>query len=517
MSNIDLSQLAVDRSSTEPMVRAQRSRLTRYVLPSLLILGFFSLVLWSAYDFIVPPKVVRVIPVLATQSMQQDEGTPLFQAAGWIEPRPTPVRVAALADGIVEKLLVVEDQFVKAGEPVAELIKDDAQLSYQAALADQQLREAEVEQVKASLTAAVTRLEQPVHLEAALGEANAELARIETILENLPFETSRAESQLAFAKEDYLGKNAAKRAIARRTLDAAQSELETAQATLAELKNREQSLRLQARALEQRRDALKTQLELLSDELEARDSALAKIKAAEARLALSRVAVAEAKLRLDRMTVRSPIDGRIYRLLGHPGADTAAVMVAMQGHDARTIVTLYRPDMLQVRVDVRFEDTPKVSLNQVVEIDNPAIPNPILGKVLYISSEADIQKNTLQVKVAIESPPELFKPEMLVDVTFLEPKREQHDPENGDAQAATKLFLPQSFLHADESGQQYVWVADQSAGVAKRTSVEVGSPVHNGLIEIRSGLNRADRIITSDVKTLSDNVRIYVEGEDSTT
>ena len=45
------------------------------------------------------------------------------------------------------------------------------------------------------------------------------------------------------------------------------------------------------------------------------------------------------------------------------------------------------------------------------------------GTVLFISSEADIQKNTLQVKVAIPDPPDVFKPEMLVDVTFLAPER----------------------------------------------------------------------------------------------
>ena len=73
---------------------------------------------------------------LASQSAVQQEGTPLFQAAGWIEPRPTPVRVAALAPGVVERLLVVEDQPVKAGEPVAELIKEDAQLAYDRAPAN---------------------------------------------------------------------------------------------------------------------------------------------------------------------------------------------------------------------------------------------------------------------------------------------------------------------------------------------------------------------------------------------
>ncbi|HBL44518.1 MAG TPA: hemolysin D, partial [Planctomycetaceae bacterium] len=59
------------------------------------------------------------MPVIVTQSSIRNAGTPLFQAAGWVEPRPTPVRVAALSPGVIEELLVVEDQKVKQGEPIA--------------------------------------------------------------------------------------------------------------------------------------------------------------------------------------------------------------------------------------------------------------------------------------------------------------------------------------------------------------------------------------------------------------
>ena len=166
----------------------------------MLLAGFLSLVFWASRDWMFPPRDVWVVPVLASQSAVQHEGTPLFQAAGWIEPRPTPVRVAALAPGVVERLLVVEDQPVKAGEPVAELVKEDAQLAYDRAQANLKLREAELQQVEAAVHAAHTRFEQPVHLEAALGEAEAALADVETELKNLPFETRRAEAQLQFAE-----------------------------------------------------------------------------------------------------------------------------------------------------------------------------------------------------------------------------------------------------------------------------------------------------------------------------
>ena len=145
-TDVDLRELAIDRGGTgQPSIKTRRLVLTRYVLPLILILGFLSLVAWASRDLMFPPKEVTVVPVFSTTAEVRQEGTPLFNAAGWIEPRPTPIRVAALAPGVVEKLLVVEDQVVRSGESVAELVKDDAKLTHDAALADLKLRQAELD------------------------------------------------------------------------------------------------------------------------------------------------------------------------------------------------------------------------------------------------------------------------------------------------------------------------------------------------------------------------------------
>lgn len=511
-TEVDLRELAIDRTGTEAAkLRTGRHLLTRYVLPIVLILGFLSLVGWAARDFLFPPRPVSVVPVFSTTAEVQQEGTPLFKAAGWIEPRPTPVRVAALAPGVVEQLLVVEDQPVKKGAAIAELVKDDAQLTHQAALADLELREAELQQAKATLAAAETRFQQPVHLEAALGEAEATLAKIATELKNLPFEVRRAQADMSAMKKDYQGKLESKGVVSGTDIDIAKSKSDSAQALVEELGNRAASLEKEKAALTQRRDALKTQLALLADELKAKDEAAAQVRGAEARVAQARVKVSQAKLQLDRMTVRSPIDGRVFRLIAHPGARIGSGMTQMQGHDGSTVVTLYRPDMLQVRVDVRFEDLPKVSLNQPVEIDNPALSTPLSGQVLFVSSEADIQKNTLQVKVNIHDPPQVFKPEMLVDVTFTAPKQQQN---NSASKTELKLYVLQQLIKQDDAGS-YVWLADQSEGLARKTAVETGAVGTNGLVEIKKGLTITSRIISSNIDGLEDGAAIRVTSEDT--
>ncbi|MDG1874040.1 MAG: HlyD family efflux transporter periplasmic adaptor subunit [Mariniblastus sp.] len=513
MSEVDLTQLAVDRAATLPKdIGTRKNVLTRYILPAFLIIGFLTLIGWASRDLLLPPQEVRVTPVLATQAEVRAEGSALFNAAGWVEPRPTAIRVAALASGVVEALLVVEDQDVKAGEPVAQLVKDDAQLGYERAIADRELAEAELDQAKATLVAATTRFDQPVHLQAMLAQADGELAKINTSIKNLPFETQRAQSQVDFARRDYERNLSAGTSVSQREMDEAKTELETATALNRELQDRESSLKKEAVAIGQHREAVNIQLQLLADEIEAKDRAAAKVAAAQARVKQMTVAESEAALRLSRMTIKAPVEGRVYQLVGLPGARVGdGVMTAMAGHDGATIISMYQPESLQIRVDVRFEDIPKVSLLQPVRIDNPALEKPIIGSVLFISSEADIQKNTLQVKVGIEIPPDFFKPEMLVDVTFLAPK--QNSSRSSEAKKEMRLYLPAQFIQQGEGGP-FVWLADQSAGIVRRTSITQGATGNGGLVEIKAGLEMGSRVITSGADGLKDGSRIKITGED---
>ena len=237
----------------------------------------------------------------------------------------------------------------------------------------------------------------------------------------------------------------------------------------------------------------------------------ANVAAAEARVEQARVALAESELRLKRMTIRAPIDGRVYQLVASPGSTLAGGMGPLPNSDGSTVVTLYRPDMLQVRVDVRFADIPKVSLGQPVMINNPALEQPIAGKVLFVSSEANIQKNTLEVKVALDSPVDVFKPEMLVEATYLAPKPVESLA--GESQE-TRLYVPQQLIMND-NGAEFVWVADQSNGIAVKTPITTGGAEIGGLTEVVAGLTPTSRVIAEGRQELRDGQRIDVGGEEA--
>ncbi len=250
-----------------------------------LFLAFLGLAAWIGVGFVFPSH--------PTQSEAAWGGTPLSKTPAWVEPRPIPVQVTALAPGVVDKLLLVEDQPVKAGELVADLIKDDARCACERAVADLRLKEAELEEAQAVLSAATTRLEQPVHLEVPLVETEAALTKIETQLKDIPFEIRCAEARLDFAKRDYERKSSLKGVVAGRAIDEARSSLAEVTASLEGLHARKDSLWKEREALVVHRDALKTRLELKVAEIQEKSEAEAKLKAARARVNQAEIRLAD--------------------------------------------------------------------------------------------------------------------------------------------------------------------------------------------------------------------------------
>lgn len=508
---VDLKQLAVDRGEQKarPLVR-KRPWLTQWGIPAIIIAGFLIVTGWSARDRLLPARPVTVVPVILTRAEVQSEGTPLFQAAGWVEPRPSPVMASALVEGIVEKMLVIEGQDVRIGEPLAQLFDADAKIALREAEATKQLREAELEVAKATAKAAQKNVEHPVHLEAAHAEAEAALAKLQTDIKNLPFALRAAEARLKLAGQDLEGKKSIADAIAGRSIQKAQSEFDGATAAVEELKQREPSLQVELKAWQRKCDALRSRYELKTDEIRSLEEARANVDASQAKLAQSALAVESARLRLDRMTIRSPIHGRVLALNAQPGRRLMGINAASE-RDASVAVSLYDPRQLQVRADVRLEDVSKVQPGQAVQITTAAIKEPLIGKVLALTSLADIQKNTLQVKVGIDNASNVIRPEMLVQVVFLAPPTPKSSSESEEP---IRLLVPREVVEKTEAGTT-VWVADLAAGVARHRSVQLGKASSEQLVEVTQGLSALDKLIVSGRDGLQDGERIRVTGEDA--
>jgi RND family efflux transporter MFP subunit len=511
-ATVDLRQLAVRRDAPPPPARRrQRTQvLTRYLLPGGVLLGFAAVLGFAFRDSLLSSRPVTVVPVRTTRGEVQRSGAPLFHAAGWVEPRPTPVLVAALAEGVVDKLLVVEGQAVKEGEPVAHLIDIDARLALQTAEADLRLREAEVAGAKATLASARTNFDKPVSLEAAFAEADATLAQKETERATLPAQLKSAEARCLLARQTVGGAVRAGSAISALTMQQYEGERDMSHAAVEELKSRQARIEREIAAQTQRRDALRKRLELKTEETRQLGEAEAAQKAAEARERQARVAVDTAALKLQRMVIPAPVSGRVLALVARPGMRLMG-FVTGSPQEASTVVSLYDPQSVQVRVDVRFEDLLRVVPGQPVQIETPAVPGKLEGVVLRLTSQANIQKNTLEVKVAVKNPPPVLGADMLVQATFLAPTVDE--TKVGETEAL-HLLVPRQLLDAGEGGGT-VWVADQAAGQARKRSVKLGAETPGELVEVTDGLNPADKLISGGREGLKDGHRITITGEDA--
>ncbi len=510
-TGVDLRQLSFERTAPKSSsLKMPRNVFSRYVAPISMLGAFAGLFVWSARDSFLPAQDITTTPVIVAKAEVQQEGTPLFQAAGWVEPRPTPVIVSSLASGMVNELLVVEGQSVEKGQPLATLVDTDAKLSLRQAQASLRLTEADVRSAETALAAAKTALENPNELKAALADAESLLEETKLSLGNLPYAIDAARNRRQLAVENVDRKEQAGAAIAGRVLREARSELSAMENAVAELEARLPTLEAQVAALERKRAALGQQLELMTEQKRVVSAAEGSLAAANARRDQAQLALDVTQLNLERMVIRAPISGRVLTVDARPGkALTGLDPLAVQNSSA--VVSLYDPSSLQVRVDVRLEDVPQVRIGQPASIETAALGKSVEGEVLWVTTRADIQKNTLQVKVAITHPPEMITPEMLAQVTFL--AAPQATETAISEQEPLRLLIPRALV-AGTDGTSSVWIVDPLSGAARRQTVQLGRAGTDELVEVSQGLDPTAKLIVSGRESLSDGSRIRIVGED---
>lgn len=481
---------------------------TRVFLPGLLLAGTLGVVGYAARETFVPTVAVEVAPVLVREDVDAaPAGTVVVQAPGWVEADPFAMAVSALADGIVEDVLVLEGARVSAGQVVARLVRDDAELLLREAEAELGLREAERAAAEARLREARRNWEHPIELRRKLETAQAELAEKRAELERWPSELARDLAHVEYMRAE-LERVRPLREIGQASeieLVRAKQNFAAQQAIVAAQRKREPILKAQVASLEAEVAAAAENLALRIADERAVSEAEATLRRATAAVALAEAKRDTAALELERMEVRSPTDGVVMTRLVEPGSK---VLRGMDGAYSAQIVRLYDPEKLQVRVDIPLVEAAKVGVGQRAEVIVDVLPNRVFdGHVTRVVHEADVQKNTLQVKVAIESPSEELKPEMLARARFL---AAEHSKAQEPGAVRKLLFVPASALQTDVA-QPFVWLADTTTDTARRRGVTRGRTEQDGWIAITDGLQSGDRVIINPPSDLKDGARIRIE------
>jgi RND family efflux transporter MFP subunit len=449
---------------------------------------------------------VQVVPVLMkSDTGPQPVGSVVVQAPGWVEADPFPTAVSALADGVVEEVLVLEGERVEQGQVVARLVAEDARIALSQAEALLAEREAALAAARATLEEARQNWEHPIELTRKLQAAEAQLAEKRAELARWPSELAREEARAVYLQAEYqrlvpLGDSGVASDI---ELIQARQAHEAQKAEVDAVRREKPILEAQIQALEAEVGAAQEHLRLRIADTRALAEARATLRRAEAAVASARAQLEEAALRLERMTVRSPASGLVMTRLVEPGSK---LMLSMDDPRSAQVVRLYDAGKLQVRVDVPLADAAKVGVGQSAEVIVDVLPDRVFrGLVTRVVHEADVQKNTLQVKVAIENPSPEIKPEMLARARFLAVADRSGPVDSG--LTTQRLFVPTAAIF-ERAGESFVWLADQVEEVARLRAVKPGRASADGWTSVSDGLQPGDRVIVDAPPTLADGQRI---------
>ena len=514
MAESSLSLLARDggRGSTTVVSRTevplpQFKWKTRVLLPGAILVATAVLVVAAAGDALWPATLVRAVPVMVKTDVEAGPiGTVVVQAPGWVEADPFATAVSALADGVVEEVLVLEGEYVEHHAVVARLVADDARIALNQANAVLAEQRAALAAARAALAEAQSNWDHPIELTRKLETAQARLAEKRAELERWPAELAREQAHAVYLKAEYertvpLHENGQANNI---ELTKARQAHEVQNAAVEAMRRRKPILDAQILALEAELQAAQDDLRLRIVDRRALASARAAANRAEAAVVSAEAQREEALLRLNRMEVRSPADGIVMNRLVEPGSK---LMLNSDNPRSAQVARLYDPDRLQVRVDIPLVEAARVGLGQPAEVIVEVLPDRVFrGRVTRVVHEADVQKNTLQVKVAILDPSPEIKPEMLARARFLA----MPDPNSAKEEAtARQLFVPESAVH-ELAGETFVWLADQVDEIAHRRPITPGRAVVEGWRAVSDGLRPGDRVIVHGPANLADGQRIRV-------
>ncbi|QOJ17613.1 MAG: efflux RND transporter periplasmic adaptor subunit [Phycisphaeraceae bacterium] len=251
-------------------------------------------------------------------------------------------------------------------------------------------------------------------------------------------------------------------------------------------------------------------LRLKAAEAEA-DAARAAVAVAEAALKRAEVERRTAQLALERTVIRAPVSGVVLSRTVQPGTRISMAIsgggggggAGGGGAGMSAMLSLYDPARLQVRADVPLADFGKIALGTRAEVTTEALPDVVLtGEVRRIVHEADIQRNTVAVKVVLDAPPSVLKPDMLMRVRFVSGGEATSAgagaPRDGEAVAELRLYVPEAALTERASDRAVVWLARPTRGgraVAERRDVTLQSAADAGYVRVLDGVKAGDRVI----------------------
>ena len=184
----------------------------------------------------------------------------------------------------------------------------------------------------------------------------------------------------------------------------------------------------------------------------------------------------------------SPISGVLLKKLAETGEITGVGNPILVIADISTVkVNAYIPE----------NELHNIQLGQNATVEISALDTSFQGKVTEVGSAADPSSRAFTVKVEVPNPKLLIRPGMVAEIKL---SSKQNHP---------ALTVPAEAVLHNPNEESYVYVADQKQNKAFIRKVSTGELVNNR-IEITSGLNSGDVIVTGGQQKLSDGSLVTI-------
>ena len=445
--NQDLQSLRIDRGKKGTTVLGRR-----WGLVSILVL--FVLIAVAVVAF-VPDRLglsglgikLHEVQVEAAERRAASATDVALTASGYVIPRRR-VEVSSKTSGRVEELLVDRGDIVKVGQVLARL--DDSEI------------QAQLKQARAARQAAAARLE-----EAVAGSRPQEVERAKAALEEA--EANLQTSQINLERVTRLQE---KGVLAKQALDEARNAYDVAAAQVKVARKNHELIQLGPRAEQ--------------------------IQLARAQLAETEASITWWETQLENTIIRAPVAGTVLERLIEKGEMVTTGFVSGRGAKS-ALVSIADLKDLEVELDINESDIPRVHVGQQCTASPESYPDKKYpSSVREIAPEANRQKATIQVKVAIKEPDEFLRPETNAKVNFLEDHKEPQ------ANLPVRILVPKTAILP---GPALFLVKE---GRAEKTAVTLGAE-QGGRVEVLSGLSGGEAVIVAGLEGLASGLRVSIK------
>lgn len=404
-------------------------------------------------------------PAFITAPVERGNIATVVKASGTVEAVVT-VDVSSQLSGRIAKVFVSFNDWVKAGQPIAQL--------------DQEIFTAQVNEARAALRVA--------RATAQVQKASLERAKVAILNAQTAKKLAEAQSAAISARQDELERDLQRKLQLVRTGSGTEREL------------------TQTRAQHDAGSAdLRASVELIQMKVEAiaiaeaeRDMAEANLKNSVAVVEQKEATLDQAQADLDRTVLRAPIDGVVIKRDVNPG-QTVAVSL-----DAKTLFKIAK-DLREMEIHGRIDeaDVGQLKVGQRAEFTVDAYPDQTFrGKVLQIRKSPEVTQNIVTYTTIISAPnPDLLLlPGMTAQLKIVV-------SETGDT-----LKIPGQALRFRPSGADApveredakqtssrtsatVWLVGQD-GRPSPVTVKVGLSDDTGTALLEGPLNEGQQVIT---------------------